>query len=351
MGSRRRVRPSMAQVAAAAGVSIATVSNALNGTGRMSEETRRRVIASARDLTYLPFTSARAAARGGTGLLGLTLTTYGDVPVPYIQVPYYARLVLGATEAAHQRGYLLVVLPNSVPAWMWLTTPLDGVIHTDPRRSDPVLEILRQRGIPIVTEGRPPSPHRGDAWVDNDIDAAVRGLLDHLARSGARRIGVVLPRHDDAYPDLVRRTYEHWCTEHAQPVLVDSFGISGDPSRAETAAARRLLRSRQEPDAVFGVYSDSGRNILEAARGLQLAVPDRLLVAAITEDPAYADLRPPVTTVTLHPERLAAEAVDLLLALVNGRRDVRLERLVSHDLVVRESTRRFGSARHPAARR
>ena len=53
-------------------------------------------MAAARELSYLPFTSARAAARGGTGMLGLTLTTYGDLPVPYIQVPYYARLVLGS---------------------------------------------------------------------------------------------------------------------------------------------------------------------------------------------------------------------------------------------------------------
>jgi len=327
----------MAEVADAAGVSVATVSNALNGTGRMSDETRRRVMAAARDLSYLPFTSARAAARGGTGMLGLTLTTYGDLPVPYIQVPYYARLVLGATEAAHQRGYLLVVLPASVPAWMWLTTPLDGVIHTEPTRNDPVLDILRQRGIPIVTEGRPLSPHHGDAWVDNDIGAAVRELLDHLARSGARRIGVVLPRHDDAYPELIRRTYHLWCEEHQQPPLVETFQLSRDASRAETAAARRLLRA--EPDAAFGVYSSSGKRILDAARDLQLIVPDDLLVAAITEDPAYSDLRPPVTTVTLHPERLAAEAVDLLLALLNDRTDVSRERLVSHELVSRESTR------------
>jgi DNA-binding LacI/PurR family transcriptional regulator len=334
----------MAQVAEAAGVSIATVSNALNGTGRMSEETRRRVMTAARDLSYLPFTSTRAAARGGTGLLGLTLTTYGDAPVSYMQVPYYARLVLGATEAAHARGYLLVVLPSSVPAWMWLTTPLDGVIHTDPRRSDPVLEILKQRGIPLVTEGRPPTPQRGDAWVDSDIDVAVRDLLDHLARAGARRIGVVLPRHDDAYPELVRRTYEDWCAEHGRPALVDSFGMSRI-STTETAAVRRLLRSRQPPDALFGIYSDSGRSILKAASDLQLSVPDQLLVAAITEDPAYADLRPPVTTVTLHPERLAAESVDLLVALVSGRRDVPLERLVAHDLVARESTRRVARRR------
>lgn len=342
MASPRRVRPSMAEVAEAAGVSVATVSNALNGTGRMSEETRRRVMDAARALSYLPFTSARAAGRGGSGMLGLTLTTYGDLPVPYIQVPYYARLLLAAIETAYQRGYLLVALPASVPAWMWLTTPLDGVIHTDPRPHDPVLDILRQRGIPIVTQGRPPSPQHGDAWVDNDIDATVRDLLDHLNQCGARRIAVVLPRHDDAYPALVRQAYQRWCEEHRQPTLVESFPLSRDPSRAEIAAVRRLLRAGPRPDAVFGVYTSSGKHILDAARDLHLTVPDDLLVAAISEDPAYAELRPPVTTVTLHPEQLAAESVDLLLALVNDRTDAPRERLVSHDLVVRESTRPVG---------
>jgi len=328
----------MVEVADIAGVSVATVSNALNGTGRMSVETRRRVMAAARELSYLPFTSARAAGRGGTGMLGMTLTTYGDLPVPYFQVPYYARLVLGTTEAAHHRGYLLVVLPASVPAWMWLTTPLDGVIHTEPRHNDPVLNILRQRGIPIVTQGRPPSSHHGEAWVDSDIDAAVRDLLDHLSGGGARRIGVVLPLHDDAYPALVRRAYEDWCDEHERPTLVECFPVSRNARRAETAAARRLLRGRRS-DAVFGIYTYSGKNILRAARDLGLTVPDDVLVAAVTEDPAYADLTPPVTTVTLHPDRLAAEAVDLLLAVLNDRTDVPRQRLVSHDLVIRESTR------------
>jgi DNA-binding LacI/PurR family transcriptional regulator len=258
--------------------------------------------------------------------------------VSYFQVPYYGRLVLSAIEAAHERGYLMVVLPASVPAWMWLTTPLDGVVHTEPTRHDPVLEILRQRGIPIVTEGRPPTPTHGDAWVDNDIDAAVRDLLAHLADSGARTVGVLLPQHDDAYPDLVRRAYEQWCNEHELPVMIETFPIYGYGSGTETDAARRLLGSPRAPDAVFGIYSSSGENILDAAQESGLAVPDQLLVAAITEDPAYADLRPPVTTVTLHPERLAAEAVDLLLALINGRSDVRRQRLVAHDLMVRGST-------------
>src|SRR5688500_634501 len=118
-------RPTLEAVAARAGVSTATVSNALNGTGRLSEATRQRVIAAVRELGYAP---PRAVAGSSTGVLGLTMTTYGDLPVSYTEIPYYAQLALGAMAAAHERGYMLMVMPNSLSPWMWLNTPMDGVI-------------------------------------------------------------------------------------------------------------------------------------------------------------------------------------------------------------------------------
>src|SRR5690349_1053615 len=112
--SRAWQRPTLGAVAARAGVSTATVSNALNGTGRLAETTRQRVLAAARELGYTPASTARALARGSTGVLGLTLTTYGENPVPYTEIPYYAQLALSAIAAAHDRGYLLMAMPNSL---------------------------------------------------------------------------------------------------------------------------------------------------------------------------------------------------------------------------------------------
>jgi DNA-binding LacI/PurR family transcriptional regulator len=338
---RPRVRPSMRQVAEAAGVSMATVSNALNGTGRLSDDTRRRVLDAAQELSYLPYSSARAAARGGFGLLGLSLATYGEAPVPYMQIPFYSQLALAAIGAANQRGYLLTVLPGSMSRWMWLTTPLDGVIHTEPRLDDPIREILRQREIPVVTEGRPPVPRHDDAWVDVDVAGAVRTLLDHLAGAGARRAGLVLPLHDDAYPALAREAYAAWCAEHGRPVMTETFTVPDRYPGSELAAVRRLLDRRPRPDAVFGIYSLSGHNILAAARARGLGVPGRLLVACISEDPAYATTSPPVTTVSQRPEEIGAEAVDLLLAIIDGRRRTARQRLVDPVLHARRSTSAF----------
>src|SRR5690349_17764370 len=140
--SRAWRRPTLGAVAERAGVSTATVSNALNGTGRLSGATRQRVLAVARELGYAPAGTARALARGATGVLGLTMTTYGDLPVHYTAIPYYAELTLSAMAAAHQRGYLLLAMPSSMSSWMWLNMPMDGVIHASPCADDPVLAIL-----------------------------------------------------------------------------------------------------------------------------------------------------------------------------------------------------------------
>ncbi|UUU35639.1 LacI family transcriptional regulator [Streptomyces sp. CA-210063] len=338
--SRVWQRPTLGAVAARAEVSTATVSNALNGTGRLSETTRQRVLAAARELGYAPAGTARALARGGTGVLGLTMTTYGDVPVPYTEIPYYAQLALSAIAAAHERGYLLMVMPSSLSRWMWLNTPMDGVIHVDPRADDPVRSLLRERGIPMVCDGRPPQPHWCDAWVDTDYDAGLRLLLDHLTEVGARRIGLSKPLHDAEYPHLIERAYASWCAEHDMPAVVEEYASLPDYFTAERDAVGRLLDRDPRPDAVIGVYSDSGHNILAAARHHGLRVPQDLLVACVSEDPDYATTAPPVTTLSLRPDLVGDEAVDLLLALINARSGVDRHRLVQPVLAPRRSTRR-----------
>jgi DNA-binding LacI/PurR family transcriptional regulator len=322
-------RPTLATVAAEARVSTATVSNALNGTGRLSEATRRRVLDAARRQAYAPATATRAQARGKAGILGLTMTTFGDVNVPYTKIPYYSQLILAAIGAAHERGYLLVVMPSTMSQWMWLTTPLDGVIHSEPKANDPVRSILLQRRIPMVSAGRPLDPSWTDAWVDNDNALVTRLVLENLAAQGARRIALALPRHDDAYPVMVRDAYAAWCNERRRPELVESFDVAPNYPDSERAAIDRLLDRRPRPDAVFGIYNDSGHHILAAARSRRLPVPQRLKIACVSEDPAYATTSPPITTVSLDPARIGVEAVDLLLALINARRGLQRQRLVT----------------------
>lgn len=338
MTSRFRHRPTVREVAAAAGVSAATVSNVLNGTGRMSAATRSRVLDAARDVGYSPWTSLRAGDRGGTGVIGLTLTVYGDHPVDYLAISFYRHLVVSAMSEALRRGYLLLVLPSSMTAWAWLSTPIDGVVHTEPRADDPVRDILLRRGIPMVSAGKPNTTAREDLWVDSDAEAAVILALEHLHASGARRPALILPEHDDAYPAQLRAGCARWSASTGVPVRVEGFPPLPHYVASERATARRLLEGPDAPDAVIGVYEDSGHHVLAAAAQAGLQVPEDLRVVCISENPEYERTTPPVTTVVQGAAEIGRESVDLLLDTMHGRRRVRRQRLVPPELLVRRSS-------------
>ncbi|WUV38838.1 substrate-binding domain-containing protein [Streptomyces sp. NBC_01483] len=140
--------------------------------------------------------------------------------------------------------------------------------------------------------------------------------------------------------------YPSWCDEHGMPALVEEYASLSDYFTADQVAVSRLLHRDPRPDAVIGVYSDSGHNIRATARHHGLRVPRDLLVACVSEDPDYATTKPPVTTVTLRPDLLGMEAVDLLIAVINARSGVDRRRLVQPVLLSRRSTRRAAGRRN-----
>ncbi|MEV0321919.1 LacI family DNA-binding transcriptional regulator [Streptomyces sp. NPDC050658] len=300
-------RPTLADIARAAEVSTATVSHALNGTGRLADSTRRRVRETATALGY----GTPHAAR--TRTLGVAVTTYRTA-WNYAEVAYFSAAVTAATAAAHARGYALTTLPaDRVTEDTWHGIAVDGMLVMDSPPGDPMVRALRARGIPLVFDGAPGDPHPLDRWVDNDHVATTREVLDHLTAAGARRIALQSGNGGEHYARVVTRTYEEWCAQRSLPPLVVPFDAYDDEGHAFDEVLGRI-------DAVHAAYDPGGRQLLAAAARHGLRVPDDLLLVCASEDPGYAETEPPVTTVTLDPARTARTAVALLVDLVEGGR-------------------------------
>ncbi|MFJ5550133.1 LacI family DNA-binding transcriptional regulator [Streptomyces sp. NPDC093225] len=298
--------PTIADIARAAEVSTATVSHALNGTGRLGGSTRARVREVAAALGY----AAPRAPR--TRTLGLAVTTYAGHAWDFLAVAYYARWITAATSAAHARGYALTTLPAVRGAEaLWHTLAVDGMLLLDSPEGDRVLRALRARGMPVVFDGRPTEPRPGDVWVDNDHRATVHEVLDHLEAAGARRTALHAGYGREYYTAAVTAAYERWCGEHGQDPLVvtfdpiDSVGHAFDTVFATGAA-----------DAVYAVYDPGGRQVLAAARRHGLRVPQDLMLVCASEDPGYGAGDPAVSTVTFQPEVIAETAVAALVDLI-----------------------------------
>ncbi|MFI7319163.1 LacI family DNA-binding transcriptional regulator [Streptomyces venezuelae] len=299
--------PTLADIARAAEVSTATVSHALNGTGRVGDATRRRVRETATRLGYGTPGPPR------TRTLGIAVTTFPGA-WNYTDIAYFSRAVTAATSAAHARGYALTTLPADRAADdSWHHLAVDGMLIMDSPRGDPMVRALRARGIPLVFDGVPGDPRPGDHWVDNDHESATREVLDHLVSSGARRVALQSGSGDEHYAHAVTAAYERWCADHAVPPLIVPFDATDDGGHAFDAL---LGGPENRVDAVYAAYDPGGRQLLAAAARHGLRVPDDLRVVCASEDPAYARTTPPVTTLTLSPEQMAHAAVAALVALI-----------------------------------
>jgi DNA-binding LacI/PurR family transcriptional regulator len=324
------------EVAAAAGVSTTTVSHALSGKGRLPEATRVRVREIAEQLGYRPNVSARKLGGGASGLLALAVSQVEDLTFQLGDFEYFANLIRHVTTAALDRGYAVAIAPAADAEGALHKIPADGAIVVDPVPDDASIEYLHSQGVPIVTTGRLPDGEGDGYWVDNDHIAGVRSVLDHLHAVGARRIALVAPRSFASYIVDVRSGYAAWCAEHEVEELV---GIA--PDVTETGgfeASIELIERPDPPDAIYASLDRLAIGVLLAASAKDVRVPEDLRVAACTDSVAAQAARPPLTTLSLNPERIGREAAGLLIDLVEGSPVPDPHPLVPTRLIEREST-------------
>jgi DNA-binding LacI/PurR family transcriptional regulator len=325
------------EVAAEAGVSITTVSHALNGKGRLSESTRLRVQEAAARLGYRPNSVARNLAGGRTGLIGLAVSQTLDGQFAIADFAYYSQLMSAASIAAFDRGYALVLASGTQEA-AWSNLLLDGLIVVDPIRDDPVWAEFRGRGTPVVTTGRVPGEPDG-YWIDSDHFEATPSILDHIASGGAEQIALVAAPPVTTYGTDAREAYEQWCHQRGQKPIV----VVGSEDLSESAgyeATLKLLRRANKPDAIYTMLDRMGLGVLIAAQSQGLSVPRDLQVACCTDSEACKMGHPPLTALALNPEQIGREAVKMMATLIEGGQPPNPHVMVETKIVSRSSTRK-----------
>lgn len=191
-------RPTMADVAARAGVSVSTVSLTYSGAGPISPDMKARVERAAEELGYAgPSPQARALRSGRTHIVGLVVHDR-------LQLALRDPFTLGVLDALigdlGEMGLGVLWLPSPPPEptepTLLDTAPMDAAVVMRVRDHDePALEILAKRGVPVaIVEGMAP----GAASITIDDTAATRELIEHLKAQGHTRIGTItLPRNSD----------------------------------------------------------------------------------------------------------------------------------------------------------
>lgn len=334
------------RVAELAGVSTATVSRALAGKKTVSDSTRLKVEAAAKELGYVVSSAASSLASGRTRNVGVVM--------PFLDGWFYMRVLKGAHEALADAGYDLTLyhLDQSIAAEGGSTNPrrtrlfdeflrrqrVDGFIAVSLELNDAELAGLEAIGKPAVGIG---GPIPGALTLSIDDAAVARLATEHLLSLGHRHIAHVGgdPLHDLDFhlPARRRDGYEQALRAHGlepDPLLVTvaDFTITG----GYRATLQLLGDPRVAPTAIFAASDEMAMGAMMAARDLGKRVPEDLSIVGI-DGHELGDFFG-LTTVSQFPEtqgRLAA--VEVLKALESDPGPAHNVDL-PFELVVRRST-------------
>jgi DNA-binding LacI/PurR family transcriptional regulator len=330
--------PTIRDVARRAGVSLATVSRALNGSPLVSEETKRRIVAVAEELDFAPSLSARRLSLGKTQ----TIT----VVVSFLTRPQAAERLRGIDAALADSEFdLLIYNVETVEKrnQYFQTLPLrqrtDGVIVVSLPPPDEDARRLERSGVPIVfidarenTAGLPRV--LGDDVAGGEL--ATRHLLD----LGHRRIGYVGDAFDNPFGFTSSRDrFEGYrrALDDAGIGAVDGFVALGAHGRYEARdLAARMLAQPDRPTAIFGASDTQALGILAAAQDLGLHVPDDLSVIGYDDIEACDFVG--LTTVRQHLFDSGRQGADLLMAEIAQRSQTAPEIVIQPDIVRRRTT-------------
>ncbi len=275
---------SIKDVARTVGVSTATVSRALRGLPRVSDETRTRVLQAAAELDYVASPTAASLASGQTRAVG--------VIVPFVTRWFYASVVQGAEELLREEGYDLLLYNlggdrearRRVFRSHLLRKRVDAVLVLSLTPTDEEVRALAKLDRPVAVVG---ATVPGWASVRIDDNETARIAMQHLLDLGHRRIGYIggsLEEQLDFAAPLDRLHGYRAAMDCAGIEVVPSWEVIGDFTvRGGLAAMRLLLEADPRPTAVFAASDEMAVGAVHAAREAGLRVPEDISVIGIDD--------------------------------------------------------------------
>ncbi|MBZ0309479.1 MAG: LacI family transcriptional regulator [Anaerolineae bacterium] len=334
--AKKQQRVTLEDVAQAAGVSMMTVSRAINNTGRISQATRQHVFAVIDRLGYRPNHAARTLVTNTTYLVAFV--------VPDITNPYFSEIFQGVEDVLRDENYnVLVANTNETPARekdvlaRLDDTTVDGLIICSSRLPEKVLLPLIERFSAVVAVTRPIPNHLGSV-VQSDYMPGYRAVMAfrYLWEQGYRRIGYLRLRHYDLHVDMdeFRRQLQQ-----IGVVVKPEWSIACAPKwQAGYDAACQLLQQHPELQAIIGGNDLVALGALRAAIDLGRHVPDDLGIIGADDILLASQVTPPLTTLKTNSYEIGSMAAQLLLPRMHGDMTHR-NYVYETELIVRDSTR------------
>lgn len=333
-----RRRPTIEDVAAAAGVSRGTVSRVLNGGVNVSPTALAAVNKAIKQTGYVVNTHARSLVTQRSGSVAFILS---EPQEKFFEDPNFQVLLRGCTQALaeHDMPLLLSIADSEQDLERVVRFiaggHIDGALLVSTHAGNPVVGRLASLGIPTVSCGLPIGHERELAYVAVNEAEGARMATAHLAGLGRRRVATVTgPLDTPGGRDRLggyREALAQAGLEYDERLIA-----LGDYTRASgQAGMEELLRRAPDLDAVFVASDLMALGALDALGRAGRAVPGDVAIVGFDDSPSAVSARPPLTTVRQPWRRICEEMVRLLLGLLDGQDPAAV--ILPGQLVVRET--------------
>lgn len=323
------------------GVSINTVSRALNNKPDVSDETRQRVLDTADRLGYVPNTLARSLVAGETCTLGLICSDLVN--------PFYARIAQGVEETARADGYTTIIASTNEEndaerraVNLMRSKRVDGMLISPTQLSYEHIARLIQEHIPFILVNRHIDEFQTGYVVNNNQHGAYQAV-QHLVSLGHRRIAHITgPIRISSVKERISGYVQ--ALENNGIPFDESLVIHSDLTlESAYQIVFKLLRAENRPSAIF-TYSDHlAIGAIKAIRELKLSIPGDISLVGY-DDIEYAQfLDVPLTTVRQPMYEIGQRAVFHLLEMIRLEEFTpeQHQEILEPELVIRESTGRW----------
>ncbi len=320
-------------VSKVAGVSVATVSRAMTRPEKVSEKTRKKVLAAVAETNYKP----DVLARNFTTRKSRTIV----VLVPDISNPFFSRVIRGIEHAAQRVGYsVLLGDTRGDPA---IEDSYASMVEA--RLADGIIQLNGRLPFDGVEEKTVPLVNACDCVERDDIPTialenakAAKAMTQHLLSLGHKRIAVVKGPNTSSLTKERLRGYAEALAD-AGVELDNSLIAGGDFSAASGgSAATHLLSLQQKPTAIFCFNDEMAMGVLHYAKQLGFSVPDDVSVVGFDDIQFAQYCDPPLTTIRQPAENFGSKAMTILLGMLQGEEPAAMRQYLPYEVVIRQSS-------------
>ena len=327
-------RPTIADVAERAGVSIATVSRVLYGTAPVDAETAERVRSAIAVLNYVPHAAARTLASRRTDTIGLLL--------PEITGAFFQPMLRGVEAGVGEAGFNLLIHttqshPENAPRRPLGEHNTDGLLVFTESLDARELTRLHSIGFPVVLLHQAPPDSLNIPVVTIENQSGAQKIVEHLIEvHNCRRI--IFLQGPKGHEDTTWR-------EKGYRLALEASNISFDPAlivrgnfdrNVALASVEKLLADGVSFDAIFTGDDESAIGVLLALRQSGRRVPEDVAIVGFDDSLFANTLLPPLTTVRAPTEQVGIQAVRQLVRVIQGE-EVESRLVLSTELTIRQS--------------